>query len=424
MQKRLVWILVAALIGLTSAQATAQSAPPVSKVGILVSFTGALAEFGPAISNSVRMAAAELNAAATEVLGGPIIELVEEDSATVPSQGIDRANKLVQVDGVVGIIGALSSAVTVAVAESVAIPNSVVVISPASTSPYITFLDDEPDVIFRTTASDTLQGVVAAMIGRGEIFDDVKYERAAVMYVNNPYGQGLSDAFSAAFEARGGTITATVAHPDEPQPTYAAQLEQLFAGDPEVVLSATYPGQATVFKAEARDLYGFTNWQYTEGTASYEIRDAVGADVIEGSYGTQPGADPGWTGWITFRDNYVDEYGPMPNLPFLDTSYDGMASLGLAIAQAIMDGVEVNGPNVAARLRTVANAPGTDVGVGDFQRAMELMKAGTAINYSGAAGEVDYDEFGDVVTAIEVFQWQDGEMEPIAVVSPADIPAE
>ncbi len=48
MHKRLVWILVAALIGFASAQA-----PQVAKVGSLMSFTGALAEFGPAIENGV-----------------------------------------------------------------------------------------------------------------------------------------------------------------------------------------------------------------------------------------------------------------------------------------------------------------------------------------------------------------------------------
>lgn len=419
MQKRFVWILVAALIGFASAQT-----PPVTKVGTLLSYTGALAEFGPAMSNGVQLAVDELNAAATEVFGGPIVEVIAEDDATSASQGVDRARKLINADGVVAIIGALSSGVTVAVAESVAIPSSTVVISPASTSPLLTLLPDDGRFILRTTASDTLQGMVGGMLARGEIVDGNSFETAGIVYVNNPYGQGLAEAFTNAFEARGGKVVASVAHPDEPQPTYAAMLEELLAGNPEVVLAISYPGQATVYMTEARDLYGFTNWQYTDGTQSLEIIEAMGADDVEGQYGTSAGADPNWGGWVTFADNYRDSFGEAPPLPYIDTSYDAMIAIGLAIAKAYVDEVEINSVNVADRLREVSNGPGETIGVGDYTRAMELIKAGEAIDFSGAAGEVDFDEFGDVVTPIEVWQYTGGDIEPVTVVSGADIPAE
>src|SRR5690606_41902263 len=102
--KRAVWTLsLAAILGFAMAQ------PPVSTVGTLMSYTGALAEFGPAINTGATLAADELNAAATAVFGGPIMELITEDSATNPSQGVDRARKLINTDGAVAIVGALSS---------------------------------------------------------------------------------------------------------------------------------------------------------------------------------------------------------------------------------------------------------------------------------------------------------------------------
>lgn len=421
MKKWIVWVLAVALIGFGSAQA---QKPSVSKVGVLMAYTGALAEFGPAITNGIKLAADQINAAATEVLGGPLIELVQEDAATVPSQGVERARKLIGTDNVVAIIGALSSGVTVAVAESVAIPAGVVMISPASTSPLVAMLPDTPDVIFRTTASDALQGVVGAMLARGEIVPGHSFDTAAVMYVNNPYGQGLADAFEAAFTARGGKITAKVAHQDEPQPTYAAQLEQLLAGNPGVVMAASYPGQASVYMAEARDLYDFSSWQFTDGTQSLDIVEAVGADVVEGLYGTSAGADPEWAGWVAFADAYSAAYGQAPPLPYIDTGYDAMATIGLAIAKAYVDGVEINSANIASRLRTVSNPPGETVGVDDFKRALELIKAGTDIDYSGAAGEVNYDDLGDVVTPMEVWQYTGGTIKSVAVLSAAEIPAE
>jgi len=418
-QKRLVWLLVAALVGFASAQT-----PPVSKVGSLMAFTGALAEFGPAINNGVMLAVDELNAAASAVLGGPIVELVTEDSATVPSVGVDRARKLVNTDGVIAIVGALSSGVTVSVAESVAIPSGVIMVSPASTSPLVAMLPDDGDYIFRTVASDALQGIVGAQLARGEIVEGQSFDTAAIIYVNNPYGQGLADAFERAFTARGGTITAKVAHPEEPQPTYAALLEQALAGDPGVVLSASYPGQATVYMAEARDLFGYNSWQFTDGTKSVDIIGAVGADVVEGLYGTAPGADPEWGGYVAFSDAFEAKYGERPPLPYIDTAYDGMAVIGLAIAKAIVDGVEVNSDNVRERMREVANPDGEVVGVGEFERAMQLLAEGTAINYTGAAGEVDFDDLGDVVTPVEIWQYVGGDIVSVQVQTGSEIPTE
>ncbi|HZW99854.1 MAG TPA: ABC transporter substrate-binding protein [Trueperaceae bacterium] len=413
--KRALGVLLVALAGYGLAQ------PPVSNVGTLMSYTGALAEYGPAINNGAMLAADQLNAAATAVFGGPIINLVAEDAATNPSQGVDRARKLINTDGVVAIVGALSSGVTVTVAESAVIPSEVVMISPASTSPLVALLNDD-DFVYRTTAADTLQGVVLAQLARGEIVDGLNYDRAAIIYVNNPYGQGLSEAFAAAFEARGGTITASVGHPEEPQPTYAGLLSQLFAGDPEVVIAATYPGNATVFMQEARDLHGFTNWMMTDGTKSIDIAEALGADTVEGLYGTAAGADPEWAGYTTFSADYEAAYGERPPLPYIDTAYDATAVIGLAIAKAIVDGVEVNATSIRDRLREVSNPDGEVVGVGEFEEAFRLLELGSPINYTGAAGEVDFDDVGDVVTPMEVWSYAGGDIVTVTVLAADQIP--
>src|SRR5699024_622235 len=158
-------------------------------------------------------------------------------------------------------------------------------------------------------------GVVGGQLARGEIIPDYSFDTAAVIYVNNPYGQGLADAFDAAFTKRGGTIVAKVAHPDEPQPTYSAQLQQLLKDDPGVILAASYPGQATVYMQESRDLFDYNSWQLTDGTKSLEIIEAVGADVVQGLYGTAAGADPTWGGSVAFSDAYEAAYGERPPLP-------------------------------------------------------------------------------------------------------------
>ena len=410
------------LVAAVGATAWGFAQPTVVPVGTLLDYTGALAEFGPAHQNAAEMAAAQINEAATAVFGGPIMRLIHEDSATSAATGVDRARKLVDADGVPAILGSLASGVTINVAESVTVPAQVLQISPASTSPLLSVLDDD-GYLFRTTSSDALQGVVAAQLAIGEIVSDYSFSRAATIYENSPYGQGLSNAFAAAFEARGGTVTAQVAHPTEPQPTYAAQLEQVFAGDPEVVLAIGYPGQATVYLAEARDLFGFTNFQYVDGTQSELIIDVMGDDV-EGRFGTSPGSDPEWAGFQTYSADYEARYGTRPPLPFMDSAYDAIVVIGLAIAKAHVDGVEVTGTVLRDYVRVVSNPPGETVGVNDFERALSLLQEGADIAYSGAASDVEFDDVGDVITAVEIWQYRGGTIESIMTRTSDVIPAE
>ena len=181
----------------------ARAAEPV-KIGTLLDLTGALEAYGKPIQNGAILAAEQLNAA-----GGPLgrkIELVHRDSQTDPTAGIDAAKKLVELDKVVAIVGALSSGVTIPVATSVTIPSGIVQISPASTSPQITDLQDN-DLLFRTCPSDALQGKVS-----GRLAKTLGFQTVSTIYVNNPYGSGLSKTFSQTLSEHGGKVVATVAY--------------------------------------------------------------------------------------------------------------------------------------------------------------------------------------------------------------------
>ncbi len=415
--------LAGGLLALPASRVFAQAGrPPVVRVGTLLDYTGALAEFGPAHRRAIELATRQINEAAQAVFGGPIMELVHEDSGTTASIGIDRARKLVNVDRVAAIIGSLASGVTVPVAETVTVPARVLQISPASTSPLLSVLPDN-DYLFRTTASDALQGVVAAQLARGEIVPGYRVNTASTIYVNNPYGRGLSEAFTRAFERRGGRVLAQVPHPEEPRPTYRAELERALANRPEVLLAISYPGQATVYLREAVEIFRYTNFQFVDGTKSEEIIRALGPQALEGRLGTAPGSDPEWGGFRRFVELYQAVHGERPPLPFMDSAYDAAAVIGLAIAHAVVFGVaRINGTVLRDRLRIVTNPPGERVGVGEFQRAFELLRNRQVVNYSGAAGEVDFDGNGDVITPVEIWQYAGGTMRTVALRRPNQIP--
>ncbi len=127
------------------------------KIGALLSFTGALSDYGQPIYNGAELAVGEINAAGG--VNGEPIELVRGDDGTNPDTGVTEATRMVEVEGVSAIIGALSSGVSLQVAENVTGPSGVVQITPASTSPGISDADDD-DFLFRTTISDAAQGLL------------------------------------------------------------------------------------------------------------------------------------------------------------------------------------------------------------------------------------------------------------------------
>jgi branched-chain amino acid transport system substrate-binding protein len=55
----------------------------------------------------------------------------------------------------------------------------------------------------------------------------------------------------------------------------------------------------------------------------------------------------------------------------------------------------------------VANPPGDTIEPGEFEKAFQLIGQGKKINYRGASGEIDFDQYGDVVSPIEVWKIDD-----------------
>jgi len=369
------------------------------KIGGLLAFTGPLAEFGPNLRKGMDLAAKHLAEA-----GFPI-EIKYADSETSALPAVEAARTLVDVEKVQAIVGALASGVTIPVAESVSIPSQIVQISPASTSPLITVLpaDEGKDFLFRTCASDALQGVIA-----GKLAAELGFKTASVIWVNNPYGEGLAKQFKESFEYRGGKVLEMVPHDEAVAPTYKAELAKALAGKPEVLFCVSYPGHAIIYLKEffeaGYDKY--TKLLFCDGTKSIDMPKEIGPEKLAGFLGTAPGAAMG-DSYNIFVAEFKAEYGELPPLPFIDTAYDAVAVLGLAAAKCEADGVEINSINIRDRLRFVANPPGEIItpGAESFKKALKLLKEGKDINYEGAAGSVDFDEAGDVVTPIVIWKY-------------------
>ena len=361
------------------------------KIGLLLSYTGDLSDFGPPEEQAAQMAVDEINAGGG-VLGEPV-EIVTGDDATDPSVGVSEATRLVNVAGVHAIIGALASGVTLPVAESVTGPNNILQISHASTSPALTDANDN-DFLFRTPISDAAQGVVLAQLAEQEGITS-----ACTMFINNAYGEGLSEIFTEEFEKLGGTVTAQVPHESE-QATYASELAECTSGSPQALVAPAYPESAGVFLREAVEAGNVQTFLFTDGTKSPDMLTSLGWEPFDGMVGTTP-ASLDIPESRAFAERYEAAYGSTPSVPYMREIYDAVYLIALAAEQA----GSTDPTAIRDAIRDIANAPGDTFNPSDgFDTALEALQAGTDINYEGASGPVDLDENGDVlIGAIETW---------------------
>ncbi|UCF10700.1 MAG: ABC transporter substrate-binding protein [Candidatus Bipolaricaulota bacterium] len=385
--RRLLMVGLIVLMGVGMA-ASAQTI----KIGSLMALTGPLGPYGPPIANGAQLAVDQINAAGGVL--GMDLELILEDTATSPDVGRTAASKLVEIDGVQAIVGALSSGVTTAVA-SVTIPSEVVLISPASTAPSIPALDDN-DYVFRTVVSDEVQGVVM-----GRLALTLGHSTASVIYVNNDYGKGLADTFKATFESIGGSVLAMTAY-EENKPSYRGEVDATLSGAPDVLVMISYPvdGNKQIVEAIEAGYQGdilFSDGMKGEGVApGPACPSAAEGGPIEGAYGTVAGA-----GFMTAEfDADFNAAFEASTVPYNYQAYDAVMLIALAMIRA----GETSGTAIRDNLRAVANAPGEEIFYGDWDKAVALLEAGKEINYQGVSGLVDFKDTGDVSGGILIWR--------------------
>ena len=377
------------------------------RIGALVPTTGDLQVYGETSLNGIRLAVKEINEAGGVL--GHSIELRTGDTQTSPQAGVDAAQRMATVDGVHAFVGALSSGVTIPVAESVSKVERLAQISGASTSPVITTLDDD-DFLFRTVPSDAFQGVALAEIALEE-----GYQNLAILYINNDYGLGLAESFGEAFEERGGTVANSASY--EPgQASYRGELRRVGRGGPEALVLIGYPENGQTIVRQSLEGGFFEDFVFTDGLRSPEMISEIGAEFMDGTIGSVPRAMDDNPGAQHFREAYEAEHGEVPPQPFMDSAYDAVYLIALAAQKA----GSVDRVAIRDNLRAVANPPGEVVNPGEWARAVELLEAGEDINYEGASGSVDLDENGDVPGTFAHWRVEGGEIVDVRVFAPEE----
>lgn len=407
-----------AAIGL--AMATLGAAPAhaacSTTVGAVMSLTGSLGVLGQQIAKGSELAINDLNAAR----GGNTCELKLSllDDQTSPSVGVDAAKKLVDVQQVPALIGALSSGVSAAILTSVTAPSQVVQISPASTSPTFSDLARQGKTggfWFRTCPSDALQGLAMAKVAH-----DAGLKKVAVMYLNNPYGQGLSQEFTAGFRQLGGTVTENVVY-NPSQPSYRAEVGKALSPAPDALFLIGYPGDGTTITREWIAAGGPQKFLFPDGLESQDFVNDVGAQYMKDVHGTAPGTDK-TPSLATFQGEFQAKFGTLPTQAYIPNAYDATVLVGLAMEQAKSS----KGPAIRDAIRKVTDPKGQKVyaGVAELKKAAALLAEGKSIQYVGATGPLQFDANGDIAAPMQVWNVSaQGKVEPTGMVTVAQIDA-
>lgn len=386
MRKTTYALAIAALLA-SSAASLAED----TKIGVLMDITGPIASFIPPLQNAANLAVKHVNDNGG-LLDGQAVAVYGDTTGS--SQGaVDAAGKLINVENVPIIMGALMSGTTIAAAEAAAIPAGVVQISPTATAPAMTDINDN-DLLYRIVPSDNFQGKVLA-----DMVLEEGINKVAVTYVNNDYGVGIGSTFVEAFKAAGGEVVAEVKH-EEKKNSYRSELATLSKAGGDALVVIAYAGDSGS-KIVKQSIEGglFTKFIGTDGLRDEALIADIGAEALATSFFSAPTSPDDNPNQAMLHEAYTAEYNEPADKPFVDQTYDATFMTLLAVEAA----GSADRTKMAEALRSIASAPGEKVGPGEWAKAKALLAEGKDIDYDGAGGSYDFDEAGDVAGAIGKF---------------------
>ena len=381
MRRLLAVILVCALIAGVGVGCKAKAG--VVNLGGIFPMTGASATFGTSSKNGVDMAVEEFNTAGGAMVGGvkTTVNYINEDDTGLPEVGASAAQMLINQDHVIGIVGAVMSKVSLAIAP-IAQAAGVPEITPASTNEKVTLVGD---YIFRACFIDSFQGTVMA----NYVWNTLKLKTAAVLYDNgNDYNKGLAEFFKAGFEKNGGKVVAYEAFTDEQKTVdYKAQLTVIKAANPAFLYLPNYYGSVALQLKQAREMGLNVPAGGGDGWDSPDLVKIGGAAVEGGVFSTHFSKDDPAPKVQAFVKAYTAKYGEPP---------DSMGALAYDAAGLLLDA-----------FKTCGSIKGSDI--------RDAMKNTT---FSGISGAYKFDENRDPIKAAVIIKIVNGQQSFLTTVNP------
>lgn len=381
MKKIMVLMLsVIMALGLLAGCGGGQTAEPdVIKIGVFQPMTGANAAGGEMTVEGIQLANEKLS----EVLGKKV-ELVIVDNKSDKVEAANAANRLIEQDKVVAIIGSYGSSLSMAAGDIVKTAQ-VPAVGCSPTNPLVTLNND---FYFRVCFIDPFQGTVMANYA----FNEIGAKTAAIIQdVQQDYSVGLSKYFVDAFTKLTGdpkSIVATVSYNTGDQ-DFSAQLTSIKSLNPDVIFAPGNYGESALLIKQARDLgmdtpiLGGDTWEAPEFLS-------IGGAAVEGAvFSTHFTAEAPVTEMSkVFLADYEAKYGKKAN---------AFAALGYDAYMVIIDAIERAGSADSVAI----------------QQALAATEG-----FVGATGNITLDENGDAVKSAVINKVENGSFIYLTTVEP------
>ncbi|MCC7041813.1 MAG: ABC transporter substrate-binding protein [Burkholderiales bacterium] len=366
-------------------------------IGSLTPNTGGGAPYGGNMAAAIRRTVDQINAS-----GGVLnrqIKLTQEDGETNPETATRAADKLINVNQVIAILGTWASSVTLGIMPKCQSANIIQMCTSSS--------DDIP---IRDTKGlcfnfQILNPVWGRALGKMAI--DRGFKQFKLMALNNDFTRSILTGFEEAIGP--GRLLEKPFYYNANQASYKAEVSRLLEGNPDAVF---IPAYVTDFTSVYKDIYraGYKGQVITVTFAASEpFKKAVGAaaDGILHGFPIPPLDSPAYKQYL--QEAGLQDNGQIQH-PYGTACRDQISVLALAIEKAGTTEAEA----VKRAIYDVSTGPGKKV-VYNVLDGLKALRAGEKINYSGAGSAVEFDQNRQLIGRdIQLYQIRNGRDEIIA----------
>jgi ABC-type branched-subunit amino acid transport system substrate-binding protein len=356
-----------------------QPTGPVS-MGVLSCFTGSLASLGAAMLQGSQMAQKAINDAGGIL--GKTLNLSHADTQCDEADSVPAVRKLLSDSNVVGIIGPETQEIN-AVAPIVSAAKIPDQFQGGST----VFDHNTNAYLWRDSPSDSQLGVAMALYAYQK-----GYRKAGLLFYSDIAAQTFADPITATWAKLGGTIAVRITDLAPGQTSYRTQVQKVIDAKPDVIFTQTDAPTAGVLFKNFKELNNlaipFVGTDVTGGDDYLKaITYPIAHDHLISIYGTSV------SGAATDEFNKIfAAMFPGPDQPQANANYayDAVISQALAVVKAN----SITGSDINNAMTAVTNPPGTACYT--YKTCLDLLKAGTKINYEGASGDLNYNNYHNV----------------------------
>jgi ABC-type branched-subunit amino acid transport system substrate-binding protein len=400
--------LLLAACGSTSSQTGGkQPTGPVS-IGVLSCFTGSLASLGNAMLQGSQMAQKAINDAGGIL--GKQLQLSHADTQCDEADSVPSVRKLLASSNLVGIIGPETQEINAVapIVSAAKIPDQFQGGSTAfdhNTNPYL----------WRDSPSDSQLGVAMALYAYQK-----GYRSAGLLFYSDIAAQTFSDPITATWKKLGGTIAIRITDLAPGQTSYRTQVQKVIDAHPDVIFTQTDAPTAAVLFKNFKELDNLAiPFVGTDVTGGDDYLKAITYPVANAHLISVYGTSVSGKAADEFNRIFALMF-PGPGQPQANANYayDAVISQALAVVKAN----SINGPDINAAMTQVTNVPGTQCYT--YKSCLDLLKAGTKVNYEGASGDLNYNKYQNVFGPYAAFQETlAGQQQPVQTMTAAQLAA-